>query len=121
MAEGLLRNLVGDRFEAFSAGTHPTQVNPRAIKAMDELGIDISKHESKFVDEFVEQAFDYVITVCDSARESCPVFSNSKESLHWSFEDPADATGTEEEIKIVFRKVREQIRERLEKFIEDRG
>ncbi len=117
MAEGLLRNLAGDRFEAFSAGTQPTQVNPRAIKAMNELGIDISNHRSQSVENFLDQEFDYVITVCDAARETCPVFPNSKESLHWSFEDPAEATGTEEEIMKIFRKVRDQIRERLREFI----
>ena len=117
MAEGLLRNLAGDRFEAFSAGTRPTQVNPRAIKAMNELGIDISNHKSQSVENFLNQEFDYVITVCDAARETCPVFPNSKESLHWSFEDPAEAAGSEEEIMKVFRKIRDQIEERLQKFI----
>ena len=114
MAEGLLRNLAGDRFEAFSAGTQPTQVNPRAIEVMAELGIDISNHKSQSVENFLDQKFDYVITVCDAARETCPVFPHSKESLHWSFEDPAEATGTEEDIMKVFRKVRDQIREHLQ-------
>ena len=117
MAEGLLRNLAGDRFEPFSAGTQPTQVNPRAIKAMNELGIDISNHKSQSVENFLDQEFDYVITVCDAARETCPVFPNSKESLHWSFEDPAEATGNEEEVMSVFRKVRDEIRKRLREFI----
>jgi len=117
MAEGLLRNLAGDHFEAFSAGTQPTQVNPRAIKAMNELGIDISNHRSQSVENFLEQELDYVITVCDAARETCPVFPNAKQSLHWSFEDPADATGSEEEIMMVFRKVRDQIQGRLKKFV----
>ncbi len=117
MAEGLLRNLAGDRFEAFSAGTQPTQVNPRAITAMNELGIDISNHRSQSVENFLDQELDYVITVCDAAREACPVFPNSKESLHWSFEDPAEATGTEEERMKVFRKVRDEIRKSLREFI----
>jgi len=117
MAEGLLTNLAGDRFEAFSAGTQPTQVNPRAIKAMGELAIDISNHKSQSVEIFLDQKFDYVITVCDAARETCPVFPNSKKSLHWSLEDPAEATGSEEEIMKVFRRVRDQIRERLREFI----
>ena len=117
MAEGLLRNLAGDRFEAFSAGTQPTQVNPRAIKAMNELGIDISNHKSQSVENFLDQEFHYVITVCDAARETCPVFPNSKASLHWSFEDPAEATGNEEEVMSVFRKVRDEIRKRLREFI----
>ena len=116
MAEGLLKNM-GDRFEAFSAGTQPTQVNPRAIKAMNELGIDILNHKSQSVENFLDQEFDYVITVCDAARETCPVFPNSKESLHWSFEDPAEATRSEEEIMQVFRKVRDEIRKRLREFI----
>jgi len=117
MAEGLLRNMAGDRFEGFSAGTQPTQVNPRAINAMKELGIDISNHRSQSVENFLDQELDYVITVCDAARETCPVFPNSKESLHWSFEDPAEATGTEEEIMMVFRKVRDQIQGRLKEFV----
>jgi len=119
IAEGLLTNLAGDRFEAFSAGTQPTQLNPRAIQTMNELGIDISNHKSQSVEIFLDQKFDYVITVCDAAREACPVFSNSKESLHWSFEDPAEATGSEEEIMKVFRRVRNQIRKRLQEFMTD--
>ncbi len=119
IAEGLLTNLAGDRFEAFSAGTQPTQLNPRAIQTMNELGIDISNHKSQSVEIFLDQKFDYVITVCDAAREACPVFSNSKESLHWSFEDPAEATGSEEEIMKVFRRVRDQIRKRLQEFMTD--
>jgi len=119
MAEGLLTNLAGDRFEAFSAGTQPTQVNPRAIKAMGELAIDISNHKSQSVEIFLDQKFDYVITVCDAARETCPVFPNSKGSLHWSLEDPAEATGSEEEIMKVFRRVRDQIRKRLQEFMTD--
>ena len=117
MAEGLLRNLAGDRFEVFSAGTQPTQVNPRAIKAMNELGIDISNHRSQSVENFLDQEFDTVITVCDTARETCPVFPNAKASLHWSFEDPAEATGSEEEVMSVFRKVRDRIKERLQEFV----
>ncbi len=119
MAEGLLRHLAGHRFEVFSAGTKPTQVNPRAIKAMAELKIDISRYKSQSVDEFLNQSFDFVITVCDSARESCPVFSNARNSLHWSFEDPADATGTEEEVMHVFRQVRDLIKDRLEVFLDE--
>ncbi len=117
MAEGWLRHLAGDRFEVYSAGTHPTGLNPRAVKVMTELGIDISEQRSKSVDEFVEQAFDYVITVCDAARETCPVFPNAKTHLHWSFEDPAVARGSEEQILSVFRRVRDEIRARLEGFV----
>ncbi|MCH7679827.1 arsenate reductase ArsC [candidate division KSB1 bacterium] len=119
IAEALLTNLAGDRFEAFSAGTQPTQLNPRAIQTMNELGIDISNHKSQSVEIFLDQKFDYVITVCDAARETCPVFPNSKESLHWSLEDPAEATGSEEEIMKVFRRVRDQIRKRLQEFMTD--
>ena len=119
IAEGLLTNLAGDRFEAFSAGTQPTQLNPRAIQTMNELGIDISNHKSQSVEIFLDQKFDYVITVCDAARETCPVFPNSKKSLHWSLEDPAEATGSEEEIMKVFRKVRDQIRKRLQESMTD--
>jgi len=117
MAEGLLNNMAGDRFEAFSAGTQPTQLNPRAIKAIAELGIDISNQKSQSVENFLDQEFDYVITVCDAARATCPVFPNANENLHWSFEDPAEATGTEEEVMKIFRKVRDEIRKRLREFI----
>ncbi|MFQ5674344.1 MAG: arsenate reductase ArsC [bacterium] len=117
IAEGLLRELAGDKYDVHSAGTHPTGLNPRAVKAMNELGIDISEQQSKSLDDFVDQEFDYVITVCDQARETCPVFPHAKRSLHWSFEDPAIAKGTEEQIMSVFRKVREQIKEQLIQFI----
>ena len=117
MAEGFLGHLAGNQFEIFSAGTHPSRVNPRAITAMAELGVDISNHKSQSIDEFLDQNFDYVITVCDSARETCPVFPNSNQSLHWSFEDPAEATGTEEQVMQVFRKVRGQIREKIQMFV----
>lgn len=119
MAEGFLRQLAGDQFEIFSAGTHPSQVNPRAIASMTELGVDISNHKSQSVDEFSDQNFDYVITVCDSARATCPVFPHSNKSLHWSFEDPAEATGTEEQVMQVFRKVRDQIKDQIQMFIKD--
>jgi arsenate reductase (thioredoxin) len=110
MAEGLLRHDFGDRFEAFSAGTKPSIVRPEAIKAMDELGIDLSGHRSKHVDEFLGQEFTYVITVCDNANESCPIFPTATQRLHWSFEDPAGVQGSEEERLAVFRKIRDQIR-----------
>ena len=96
MAEGLLRNLAGDRFEVMSAGTEATHVRPLAIRAMDELGIDISGQESKLLERYLGKTFDYVITVCDDANEACPVFPGARR-LHWSFEDPAQATGSEEE------------------------
>lgn len=117
MAEALLRHLAGDRYEAHSAGTHPIGLNPRAVKAMAELGIDISDQKSKTVNEFLDQSFDYVITVCDFARETCPVFPNAKNSLHWSFEDPAAVKGSEEQIMRAFREVRDLMQARIEELI----
>jgi len=117
MAEGLLRHDGGGSFEVNSAGTKPSQVRPEAITAMREIGIDISGHHSKPVDEFAGQAFDYVITVCDNAKESCPVFPGRTKRLHWSFEDPAAAGGNEAERLAVFRRVRDEIREQLRGFI----
>lgn len=121
MAEGLLRRDGGARFEASSAGTKPGHVRPEAIAAMRELGIDISRHRSKSVDEMLGQEFDYVITVCDNARESCPVFPAQTKRLHWSFDDPAAATGDEAARLTVFRRVRDEIRARLRRFIEQDG
>ena len=117
MAEGLLRHLAGDKFEVFSAGVEPTQVNPLAIKVMDEIGIDISKQRSKSVREFLSQQFDYVVTVCDYARQTCPVFPGKYKKIHWNLEDPAKAQGTEEEMLLIFRKVRNQIKENILKFL----
>ena len=114
MAEGLLRNLAGNRFEVMSAGTEATHVRPLAIRAMDELGIDISGQESKTLERYLGDPFDYVITVCDDANEACPVFPGARRRLHWSFEDPAQATGSEEERLRVFRSLRDEIRERIE-------
>ena len=116
MAEGLLRHIAGDRFDVHSAGTIASFVRPQAIKAMQEIGIDISSHRSKPVDEFAGQQFDYVITVCDNAKHNCPVFPGKTERIHWSFADPAEATGSDEEITAVFRRVRDEIRRRLEDF-----
>ena len=113
MAEGLLRALGGDRFEAFSAGTEATRVRPLAIKAMDELGIDISGQESKTLERYLDDRFDAVITVCDQANEACPVFFGARQRYHWSFPDPSKATGTEEEQLQVYRIVRDAIRQRL--------
>ena len=113
MAEGLLRHMAGDRFEAFSAGTEATFVRPLAIAAMRELGIDISTHQSKTIDALAGQTFDVVITVCDSAKEACPFFPGGAERLHWSFDDPSTATGSEAERLQVFRRVRDEIAERI--------
>lgn len=113
MAEGLLRHDAGDRFEVFSAGTHPSFVRPEAITAMNELGIDISGHRSKGVDEFLGQPFDYVVTVCDKAKESCPIFPGDGVRMHHSFDDPAEASGGREERLKVFRRVRDELRRYL--------
>jgi len=107
MAEGLARHLAGDRFEVFSAGTKPSKVNPLAIKAMAEIGLDISGQRSKHLNEFINQPFDYVLTVCDDAAEACPVFPGRAQRLHWSFADPALTTGTEAERLQSFREVRD--------------
>ena len=114
IAEGLLRHLAGDRFEAHSAGTEATHVRPLAARAMAEIGADISGQESKTLDRYLREPFDYVVTVCDAANEACPVFPGAKERLHWSFPDPSRATGTEEERLGVFRAVRDEIRARIE-------
>jgi arsenate reductase len=114
MAEGMLRNLAGDRFEAFSAGTEATHVRPLAIRAMGEIGIDISGQESKTLERYLQEPFDYVITVCDEANEACPFFSGAQSRLHWAFEDPSKAEGTEEERLEVFRSVRDRIRDRMQ-------
>lgn len=113
MAEGLLRHDAGDRFEVESAGTRPSVVRAEAVAVMSELGIDISGHRSKHVDEFAGQRFDYVLTVCDNARESCPIFSGGGVRLHRNFEDPAARDGTEEERLALFRRVRDEIRDYL--------
>jgi len=117
MAEGLLRHLAADRFEVASAGVAPGHVRPEAVEVMRELGIDISSHRSKSVDEFIEQEFDYVITVCDNANEQCPVFPGRTKRIHWSFDDPAAAQGDESARLGFFRRVRDEISERLEEFI----
>jgi arsenate reductase len=115
MAEGLLRHLGGHRFEAYSAGTEATHVRPLAISAMAEVGIDISHHQSKTLDRYLGEPVDAVITVCDQAAETCPIFPRAAERLHWSFPDPSKATGTEAEQATVYRDVREAIRERIER------
>jgi arsenate reductase (thioredoxin) len=109
MAEGLLRSRYGDRYEAYSAGTERTSVRPLAIEAMREIGVDIGAHESKTVEDLGGREFDYVVTVCDSAREACPYVPARREMLHQSFPDPSAATGSEEEQLGVFRQVRDQI------------
>ena len=116
MAEGLLRHDAGDRFSVESAGTKPSTVRPEAVAVMKELGIDISGHRSKSVDEFAGRQFDYVLTVCDNAKESCPIFPGQSKRLHRYFEDPAAIEGSEQERLAVFRRVRDEIREFLRRF-----
>ena len=120
MAEALLRHDTANRFEVSSAGTRPSHVRAEAIAAMREVGIDISGQHSKSVDEFAGQAFDYVITVCDNARETCPVFPATTKRIHWSIEDPAAAQGSEEERLAEFRRVRDQMRSLLRQFAQDK-
>lgn len=117
MAEGLLRDMAGDKFEVYSAGVEPTSVHPLAKKVMKEIGIDISGQQSKSVDEFLDKEFDYVITVCDNARQTCPFFPGNHELLHWSLEDPAIALGSEEERLLMFRKIRDQLRDYIQKLV----
>jgi len=114
MAEGLLRALAGDRFEAMSAGTEATHVRPLAVRAMEEIGVDISEQESKTLERYLKESFDYVITVCDDANEACPFFPGASERLHWSFEDPSRAEGSKEERLAVFRRVRNRIKDQVQ-------
>jgi arsenate reductase len=116
MAEGLLRHDAGDRFEVESAGTKPGHVRAEAIKVMEEIGIDISGHRSKHVDELTKVAFDYVLTVCDNAKETCPVFGGHAKHIHEAFDDPAALEGTQDEREQLFRVVRDQIRTYLARF-----
>lgn len=109
MAEGLLRSLYGDSFESYSAGVHPTKVHPQVEEVMKEIGIDISKHFSKSIKKFINKKFDYVVTVCDKAQESCPFFPGARKIMHKSFQDPAQFQGSKEEILKTFRSVRDEI------------
>ncbi len=121
MAEGLLRHDAGDHFEVFSAGTKPSHVRYEAITAMRELGIDISGQRSKSVDEFSGEQFDYVLTVCDNAKESCPIFPGKTVTVHHNFEDPAAVHGSKAERLAAFRRVREELREYLREFSRNPG
>ena len=116
MAEALLRHHGGDEFEVHSAGTEPRRVNPLTLKVLEDSGIDASSARSKSVNEYLGQHFDYVVTVCDEARQVCPVFPGVHESLHWGYEDPSEATGTDEEKLAVFRRVFVQLAERVRQF-----
>jgi arsenate reductase len=118
MAEGILRHDSGDRFEVYSAGTKASHVRPEAIEAMEEIGIDISKHRSKSLDEYLGKSFDYIITVCDDAAENCPVFPGKAERIHQSFEDPPPpGVGDDAHRMSIFRRVRDEIRDWMEGFV----
>jgi arsenate reductase len=117
MAEGLIHHDLAGRVQAFSAGTDPTFVHPLAIAAMKEVGIDISRQRSKSIDEFADEKFDFVITLCDRAAESCPLFFGGVQRIHMGFPDPSGVMGTEEEKLSFFRKVRDQIREKIVGFL----
>jgi arsenate reductase len=119
MAEGILRDMSGNRVEVASAGVAPTRVRPEAVAVMQEIGIDISNFRSKSIAEFLTQPFDYVITVCDNANQQCPMFAGVSRRIHWSIEDPAAVVGDDEIRLEAFRQARDGLRERLQKFIED--
>lgn len=118
MAEGWLRHLAGGRFDVSSAGTNPVGLNPGAVEAMQESGVDISTHRSKHLNEFAGVRFDYVVTVCDRAKETCPIFPGARTVLHWSFDDPAHATGSADERRAVFHRVRDEIGDRIRTFLD---
>lgn len=117
MAEGLLRELAGTQFNVFSAGSKPSTVNPFAIQAMQERGIDISQQRSKHLNEFIKQPFDYVITVCDQAAETCPIFPGRAQRVHWSFPDPAAVPGSDDEKLNAFRQTRDAIEVQLKQWL----
>ncbi|HEX6656198.1 MAG TPA: arsenate reductase ArsC [Candidatus Limnocylindria bacterium] len=117
MAEGMLRAWGGEQFSAYSAGLDPSDIRPEAVKAMAEIGIDISQQQSKTIERFVEQPFNWVITVCDYSRQHCPVFSGADASAHWAVDDPSEITGSEEERLNAFRQARDDLRSRMRMFI----
>jgi arsenate reductase (thioredoxin) len=121
MAEGLLRELGGERFEVFSAGTRPSGLRSEAVEAMREVGVDISRQRSKSVDEFLGRGFDYVVTVCDKAREECPAFPGAARRIHWSFDDPAAVGGDWAKRLAAFRRVRDEIAARLGEWVNEVG
>jgi arsenate reductase len=117
MAEGLVNHFLGDRFRAFSAGTEATRVNPLAIKVLAELGIDISGHRSKALDVFAGESFDFVVSLCGDANENCPLFFGGVRRVHLGFDDPSRLPGSEEEVLPEFRRVRDEIRQKLTEFL----
>lgn len=122
IAEGWLRQLGGDQFEVFSAGLEPHGVNPNTVTVMEELGIDMSKHRSKHIDEYIGKIdFDFLITVCGNADERCPYFPGMGTRIHWPFEDPAAFEGSEDEKLDFFRKIRDQIRDKIQSWLETKG
>jgi arsenate reductase len=121
MAEGMLRTWAGDRFEVFSAGTEATRVRPEAIAVMAEIGIDISGHTSKTLDPFLGEPFNWLVTVCDDAREACPTLPGVRQQAHWSIEDPSAVEGDDETRLNAFRAARDDLRDRIGSFIADPG
>lgn len=122
MAEALWQQLGNGGWQAASAGSKPAgYVHPLAVQAMQELGVDLSGHVSKSLDRYRDEAFDLVVTVCDNAREACPVFPGARQTLHWPFDDPAHATGSEEQQMAEFRRVRDEIRERIAGYLDARA
>ena len=117
MAEGLLRYMAGDHFEVFSAGSHPSHLHPASIIVMAELGIDISNHSADSIDEYLDKDIDIVISVCDNARQVCPVFSGDVQQIHWSIDDPFHGWGAEPSDLLPYREIREILKDRLESFI----
>jgi len=118
MAEGILRDIAGDKFEVESAGIAPSHVRREAIEVMGEMGIDITSHRSKSVEEFTGEEFDHIVTVCDNAKENCPVFPGKANRLHWRFDDPAAVEGDDRERLDSFRRVRDEIHDRLRRFVD---
>ena len=117
MAEGFVNNLFHNKYTAYSAGTDPSKVNSLAIQVMSELGIDISHHKSKSLNEMLDKEFDFIITVCDKANQTCPVFPNKANQIHIAFDDPSSIQGSDEQRLLVFRRVRDEIKEWISEFL----
>ena len=120
IAHGLLENMAGDKFEVFSAGSHPSQVHPMSLKIMEEIGIDISHHTSDFIDDYLKTGIEIVITVCDNANEICPIFPGNVERIHWSIDDPFKGWDYDENHIQSFRNIREEIKQRIIEFLQNR-